>query len=88
MIFGPTCDSLDCITQEAMLPELGIGDYLYFENMGAYTMAAHSRSYWVYGPKFMDSFIDVFTEPEIAEAREPDKAVIVTVSPAYEADGC
>jgi len=43
MIFGPTCDSLDCITKEAMLPELKVGDWLYFENMGAYTSAAHSR---------------------------------------------
>lgn len=94
MIFGPTCDSLDCITKEAMLPELGIGDYLYFENMGAYTTAAHSSFngftgakdiHWVYGPKFMDSFMEVFTEPEIAEAREPDKGVIVAVSPAHEA---
>jgi ornithine decarboxylase len=41
-IWGPTCDSIDCITRAAFLPEMNIGDWLYFENMGAYTMAAAS----------------------------------------------
>jgi len=42
-IWGPTCDSLDCITHEAMLPEMNIGEWMYFENMGAYTLASASR---------------------------------------------
>lgn len=42
-VWGPTCDSLDCITKKARLPELAIGDWLYFEEMGAYTVAAASR---------------------------------------------
>jgi len=41
-IWGPTCDSMDCITRTARLPELQVGDWLYFENMGAYTIAASS----------------------------------------------
>jgi ornithine decarboxylase len=41
-IWGPTCDSMDCITKEAVLPELEVGDWLYFKDMGAYTMAASS----------------------------------------------
>jgi len=41
-IWGPTCDSMDCITRTAVLPELNVGDWLYFENMGAYTVAASS----------------------------------------------
>eukprot|EP00118_Oscarella_pearsei_P028731 m.2799 g.2799 ORF g.2799 m.2799 type:complete len:466 (+) comp8906_c0_seq2:331-1728(+) len=41
-IWGPTCDSMDCIMKECSLPELNIGDWLYFENMGAYTKAAAS----------------------------------------------
>jgi len=41
-IWGPTCDSMDCITKTAQLPEMEIGDWLYFENMGAYTNAAAS----------------------------------------------
>lgn len=42
-IWGPTCDSMDCITKEAKLPDMDIGDWLYFENMGAYTVAAASE---------------------------------------------
>jgi ornithine decarboxylase len=41
-IFGPTCDSIDVISRSVLLPKLHIGDWLYFQNMGAYTMAAAS----------------------------------------------
>ena len=41
-VFGPTCDSIDVITRSVLLPKLKIGDWLYFQNMGAYTMAAAS----------------------------------------------
>lgn len=41
-IFGPTCDSIDVIARSVLLPKLKIGDWLYFQNMGAYTMAAAS----------------------------------------------
>uniref|UniRef100_T1IXP3 ornithine decarboxylase n=1 Tax=Strigamia maritima TaxID=126957 RepID=T1IXP3_STRMM len=39
-VWGPTCDSLDCILKEVHLPKLNIGDWLVFEDMGAYTVAA------------------------------------------------
>ena len=38
-VFGPSCDSLDCIIKDVELPELNIGDTIYVENMGAYTTA-------------------------------------------------
>jgi len=41
-IFGPTCDSMDCIGKDIMLPELNVGEWLYFKNMGAYSVAAAS----------------------------------------------
>jgi ornithine decarboxylase len=41
-IFGPTCDSMDKITDEVFLPELAIGEWCYVENFGAYTCAAAS----------------------------------------------
>lgn len=41
-LWGPTCDSMDCIMKELELPELDVGDWLVFRNMGAYTMAAAS----------------------------------------------
>lgn len=42
-VFGPTCDGLDCIAKDIMLPELQVGDWVYFRNMGAYTVAAASH---------------------------------------------
>ncbi len=39
-VFGPTCDSLDKITEEAMLPEMAVGDWCFVENFGAYTRAS------------------------------------------------
>ena len=41
-IFGPTCDSMDKIAEEVLLPELAIGEWCYIENFGAYTCAAAS----------------------------------------------
>ncbi|KAF8889237.1 ornithine decarboxylase [Mucidula mucida] len=41
---GPTCDSIDKICVQTMLPErLQIGDWLGFDNMGAYTICAASQ---------------------------------------------
>jgi ornithine decarboxylase len=39
-VFGPTCDAFDTITLSAELPDLDIGDLVYSENMGAYTIAS------------------------------------------------
>jgi len=39
-VFGPTCDAFDTITLSALLPELEIGDYVYAENIGAYSHAS------------------------------------------------
>ncbi|XP_075057540.1 ornithine decarboxylase [Mixophyes fleayi] len=41
-IWGPTCDGLDRIVERFDLPELHVGDWMLFENMGAYTVAASS----------------------------------------------
>lgn len=41
-VWGPTCDGLDQILKEAMLPELSVGDYINFPDMGAYTLCAGS----------------------------------------------
>ena len=38
-IWGPTCDGLDLVNKEIMLPELDIGAYMVFKNMGAYTIS-------------------------------------------------
>jgi len=43
-VWGPTCDSIDLVTESAFLPrDLGVGDWLLWENMGAYTICAASQ---------------------------------------------
>uniref|UniRef100_A0A674JW65 Antizyme inhibitor 2 n=1 Tax=Terrapene triunguis TaxID=2587831 RepID=A0A674JW65_9SAUR len=41
-LWGPSCDGQDRIADGLELPELQVGDWLTFENMGAYTIAASS----------------------------------------------
>ncbi len=41
-LFGTTCDSIDVINEDIMLPELAIGECVYVEKIGAYTIAAAS----------------------------------------------
>ncbi|XKL60342.1 hypothetical protein PGB90_001358 [Kerria lacca] len=38
-ILGPTCDSVDIIVQDIKFPNLNIGEWIIFENMGAYTIS-------------------------------------------------
>lgn len=42
---GPTCDSIDVVQPRASLPvgALAVGDWLRWENMGAYTICAASQ---------------------------------------------
>jgi len=42
-IWGPTCDSMDCIKRDVILPEMHIGEWIVFREMGAYTVAAGSE---------------------------------------------
>ncbi|KAG5335644.1 AZIN2 inhibitor, partial [Acromyrmex heyeri] len=37
-LWGPTCDSFDVIAKDVLLPELHIGDWLVWENVGAYSL--------------------------------------------------
>ncbi|XP_073725886.1 ornithine decarboxylase 1-like isoform X1 [Misgurnus anguillicaudatus] len=41
-IWGPTCCGLDWMVEQCGLPDMQVGDWLLFENMGAYTVAASS----------------------------------------------
>ncbi|KAF9048930.1 ornithine decarboxylase [Panaeolus papilionaceus] len=43
-VWGPTCDSIDCVSPKTVLPtNLQVGDWLGFDNMGAYTVCAASQ---------------------------------------------
>ncbi|XP_042361156.1 ornithine decarboxylase-like [Plectropomus leopardus] len=39
VIWGPTCDSIDKITEKYWMPECHVGDWLLIENMGAYSVS-------------------------------------------------
>ncbi|XP_064382194.1 ornithine decarboxylase-like [Halichondria panicea] len=58
-LWGPTCDGLDTLG-EALLPELSIGDWLYFDNMGAYTISASSTFNGFLKPKVYYYVTDVY----------------------------
>ncbi|XP_076231000.1 ornithine decarboxylase 1-like [Calliopsis andreniformis] len=38
-VWGPTLDSIDCVLKNVMLPEFNIGDWLMWQNMGAYSVS-------------------------------------------------
>lgn len=41
-LWGPAADGCDCVAEGLWLPQLHIGDWLVFENMGAYTVGMGS----------------------------------------------
>lgn len=41
-IWGPTCDGLDQVVEQILLPDMKEGDWLVFEDMGAYTLPVAS----------------------------------------------
>ena len=43
MLAGPTCDSIDVIAENLMLPQLRAGDLIVGRAMGAYTWASASE---------------------------------------------
>ncbi|MBN1602936.1 MAG: type III PLP-dependent enzyme [Chitinispirillaceae bacterium] len=42
VLAGPTCDSIDVVYEDVMLPSLNVGDLIMFNSMGAYTSASAS----------------------------------------------
>ena len=43
VIWGFTCTGKDCLNSSLLMPELEVGDWLYFEDMGAYTRSFSSN---------------------------------------------
>lgn len=57
-IWGPTCDGLDCVSNQAILEKnVEVGDWLFFPNLGAYTSAA-STSFNGLGSKAYTIYVD------------------------------
>jgi ornithine decarboxylase len=67
-MFGPTCDSLDCICKDYPMPLLEVGQWVYFDNMGAYTTAAATQfngfsgavcCHYMWGKQFIQSIFEI-----------------------------
>ncbi|KAK3819614.1 MAG: pyridoxal-dependent decarboxylase [Benniella sp.] len=61
-VWGPTCDSIDCISPKSCLPLMESGDWLYFDNMGAYTITAASQ----FNGFRKSEILYTTTEPEVS----------------------
>lgn len=73
-VFGPTCDSLDCICKDFPMRVLEVGDWLYFPNMGAYTTAAMTRfngfpgaitCHYSWGSQFIENVLGDLVQGEL-----------------------
>lgn len=63
-VFGPSCDSLDVVFKDVLLPKLRVGDWLLFPCFGAYSLAgatnfngiqaASCRKYYICSKKGVD----------------------------------
>lgn len=42
-IWGPTCDSMDCVNRDLLMPQMDVGEWLVYREMGAYTISAGSN---------------------------------------------
>ena len=53
VLAGPTCDSIDVIAENIMLPELHLGDIVLGHQMGAYTLASATEFNGIPKPKVL-----------------------------------
>ncbi|CAH0548010.1 unnamed protein product [Brassicogethes aeneus] len=51
IIWGPTCDSSDKICENVNMPRMNIGDWIVFENVGAYTLTLATNFNGIPTPK-------------------------------------
>ena len=89
--WGLTCDGIDCITPKCYLPEMEIGQWLYLENMGAYTNTASSgfngfaRPLMIY-VSLREDFSGMFEQRETLQqrtsARVTDHMLLTRKSPS------
>jgi ornithine decarboxylase len=82
-VWGPTCDSADCVYKDVQLPQLRNGDWLMFNNAGAYTVAGACdfNGIAMTAPNklyvFSDSAVDADESSESDSAEELTVEVVV-----------
>lgn len=68
-IWGPTCDSTDCILQNALLPEFHIGEWLVFPNMGAYSVCVSTQFNGFRIPQYIKYYLPSYTIDMLKQLR-------------------
>lgn len=43
VLWGPTCDSYDCVRKDFRMPEMFVGEWIRFKDMGSYSLSAASH---------------------------------------------
>lgn len=85
-IWGPTCDSMDQLAKDVPLPELQVGEWMVYYEMGAYTIAAASKfngfeiptlKYFL-TPYTMQTLRDMPRWPVIAQILDHDREACLT----------
>lgn len=95
-VFGPTCDSLDCICKDIPMPLLSVGEWLFFRDMGAYTSAAMTRfngfpgavtTLYTWGNTFLDDALAAVATavPAVVPTAPTDPAPVVVPVPVLAA---
>lgn len=79
VLWGPTCDSLDKVHTGVCLPEMGVGEWLAFRDMGAYTVSAASPFNGFSKPLF--HFIVSPAAEDLLNSSESGRALLEKINP-------
>ena len=90
-IWGPTCDSADCVMRDTMFSELNNGDYVLFPDSGAYTLAGScdfngieatkARKFYVWGERMCPSCTVEQLDSELFLPTKPPCELIQNIKP-------
>ena len=95
-IWGPTCDSADCVMRDTMMTELNNGDYVLFPDSGAYTLAGScdfngieatkARKFYVWGERMCPTCSVEQLDSELFLPLKPPCELVQYVTPEERAD--
>lgn len=85
-IWGPTCDGLDVVCKELLLPEHEVGDYMAFKDMGAYTLSGAVAFNGI--PLARCIYVASASWETIKEAFADDDSVSTQTAPFYDMVSC
>ena len=75
VLAGPTCDSIDVIAEDQMLPELKVGDLIVGKMMGAYTISTATEFNFIPKTKIIEMDLDEECEFVINDTRDEENVL-------------